>query len=146
MVLRAQWPLGTIAQFFHFVAEEKNKQKKNKGILWLGYHRYPSNYKRLEKKQTINSWKRHALCDAVLSYESNRWKFIVRGTKYGRFTTINISKYEHFTRKINRICSHLVCTLCFPAFFAVLSLICHHSYSCYKTKVWCWDVFQGVMS
>ena len=23
MVLRAQWPLGTIAQFFHFVAEEK---------------------------------------------------------------------------------------------------------------------------
>ena len=53
MVLRAQWPLGTIAQFFHFVAEEKNKKKqkqkqkkkrrqKNKGILWLGYHRYPS--------------------------------------------------------------------------------------------------------
>ena len=25
MVLRAQWPLGTIAQFFHFVAEEKKK-------------------------------------------------------------------------------------------------------------------------
>ena len=45
MVLRAQWPLGTIAQFFHFVAEEKKKEKKttkNKGILWLGYHRYPS--------------------------------------------------------------------------------------------------------
>ena len=30
MVLRAQWPLGTIVQFFHFVAEEKNKNKKNK--------------------------------------------------------------------------------------------------------------------
>ena len=54
MVLRAQWPLGTIAQFFHFVAEEKKKKKrqqtkkkdnkqKKKGILWLGYHRYPSN-------------------------------------------------------------------------------------------------------
>ena len=28
MVLRAQWPLGTIAQFFHFVAEEKKKKKK----------------------------------------------------------------------------------------------------------------------
>ena len=27
MVLRAQWPLGTIVQFFHFVAEEKNKKK-----------------------------------------------------------------------------------------------------------------------
>ena len=25
---------------------------------------------RLEKKQIINSWKRHALCDSVLSYES----------------------------------------------------------------------------
>ena len=38
MVLRAQWPLGTIAQFFHFVVEEKKKKddKKNKGILWLG--------------------------------------------------------------------------------------------------------------
>ena len=42
-VLRAQWPLGTIAQFFHFVAEEKKKRRqKNKGILWQGYHRYPS--------------------------------------------------------------------------------------------------------
>ena len=28
---------------------------------------------RLEKKQTINSWKRHALCDSVLSHERNRW-------------------------------------------------------------------------
>ena len=43
MVLRAQWPQGTIAQFFLFVAEEKKKRQKNKGILWLGYHRYPSN-------------------------------------------------------------------------------------------------------
>ena len=30
---------------------------------------------RLEKKPTINSWERHALCDSVLSYEWNRWKF-----------------------------------------------------------------------
>ena len=46
MVLRAQWPLSTIVQFFHFVAEGKKKKRrqKNKGILWLGY-RYPSNYK-----------------------------------------------------------------------------------------------------
>ena len=45
---------------------------------------------RLEKKPTINSWNCHALCDSVLSCE--------RKLKYGRFTTINISKYEHFTR------------------------------------------------
>ena len=25
------------------------KRQKNKGILWLGYHRYPSNYKRYER-------------------------------------------------------------------------------------------------
>ena len=30
---------------------------------------------RLEKKQTINPWKRHALCYSVLSYERNRWEF-----------------------------------------------------------------------
>ena len=29
---------------------------------------------RLEKP-TIKSWKRHALCDSVLSYERNPWKF-----------------------------------------------------------------------
>ena len=28
---------------------------------------------RLEKKQTINSWKRHVLCDLALSNERNRW-------------------------------------------------------------------------
>ena len=32
MVLRTQWPLGTIAQFFHFVAEEKKKDKKTKAF------------------------------------------------------------------------------------------------------------------
>ena len=30
MALRVQWPLGTIAQFFHFVAEEKKGRQKNK--------------------------------------------------------------------------------------------------------------------
>ena len=30
MVLRAQWPLSTIAQFFHFVAEEKKKKRRQK--------------------------------------------------------------------------------------------------------------------
>ena len=33
------------------------------------------------------------------------------GKKYGRFTTINILKYEHFTRKINKTYSHPVCPL-----------------------------------
>ena len=29
MVLRAQWPLGTIAQFFHFVAEVISSLKQD---------------------------------------------------------------------------------------------------------------------
>ena len=33
---------------------------------------------------------------------------IVQGTKYGRFTTINISKYEDFSRKINKTYSYPV--------------------------------------
>ena len=42
MVLRAQWPLGTIAQFVHFMVEEKKRRQEIEGILWLGYHKYPS--------------------------------------------------------------------------------------------------------
>ena len=34
MVLRAQWPLGTIAQFFHFVAEEKKKDDKKTKVFY----------------------------------------------------------------------------------------------------------------
>ena len=37
----------------------------------------------LEKKPTINSWKRHVLCDSVLSYERNRWKiWLICSGKY----------------------------------------------------------------
>ena len=30
---------------------------------------------RLDKKQTTNSWKRHMLCDSMLTYGRNRWEF-----------------------------------------------------------------------
>ena len=36
MVLRAQWPVGTIAQFFHFVAEEKKKTTKKQRRFMTG--------------------------------------------------------------------------------------------------------------
>ena len=52
--------------------------------------------------QTITSWKRRAFCNAVFSYERNTLKEIVWGMEYGRLTTINISKNEHFTRKIDK--------------------------------------------
>ena len=54
--------------------------------------------------------------------------------KYGRFTTINILKYEHFTRKINKTYSHPVCPLQFLVISAVLSLLYLHCHSCQKTK------------
>ena len=45
-------------------------------------------------------WKRHALCYAVFGFARNRWLntlyWIVWETKYGRFTTLNIPKCEHF--------------------------------------------------
>ena len=44
---------------------------------------------------------------------------------------INISKYEHFTRKIDEI----LCPLNFLAFSTVLSLLFHYCYSCQKTKL-----------
>ena len=48
----------------------------------------------------IYSWKRHALCYAVLGYARNRRLNTLQGmvweTKYGRFTTQNIPKLEHF--------------------------------------------------
>ena len=52
------------------------------------------------------------------------------GKKHGRFATINISKYEHFTSKTIRTYSHLVCPSWFPVFSTVLSLFCRHCYSC----------------
>ena len=49
----------------------------------------------------IFSRKRHALCYAVFGFARDRWLNmlygIVRETKYGRFTTLNIPKWEHFT-------------------------------------------------
>ena len=49
----------------------------------------------------IYSWKRRALCFAVLGCVRNLWLNTLWGlfweTKYGRFTTLNIAKCEHFT-------------------------------------------------
>ena len=67
----------------------------------------------------IYSWKRHALCYAVLGYARTRWLNTLYGivwdTKYGRFTTLTIPKYEHFTR--------LVCPLRFLVISAMRELL-----------------------
>ena len=52
----------------------------------------------------------------------------VQGTKYVRFTTINISKCD-FSRKINKTFSYPVYPLQFLAISAVLSVLYHLRYS-----------------
>ena len=51
---------------------------------------------RLEKKQKINSWKRHALYVAGLSYARNRWEFerVVRNSMGKETWSIYIAKYS----------------------------------------------------
>ena len=53
-------------------------------------------------------------CNALLGMEL--------GKKYGRFTTLDILKYEHFTRKIKKTYSLLLCLSWFPAFSGVFTL------------------------
>ena len=64
----------------------------------------------------IYSWKRHALCYAVLGYARTRWLNTLYGivweTKYGRFTTLNIPKCEHFTLLVSPL-RFLVISACF---------------------------------
>ena len=66
----------------------------------------------------IYSWKRHPLCYAVSGYARkcglNMIYGIVWETKYGRFTTLNIPKCEHFTL--------LVCSLRFRVISAMRRL------------------------
>ena len=50
---------------------------------------------RLEKKQTIKSWKRHALSDSMLRYERNRWEFkqVIRNGIENEVRSIYNDKY-----------------------------------------------------
>ena len=50
---------------------------------------------RLDKKQTINSWKCHMLCDSVLTYGRNRWEFerVIRNSMGNEIWSIYNDKY-----------------------------------------------------
>ena len=80
----------------------------------------------------IYSWKRHALCYAVLYYARNRWLNtfyrIVWETKYGRFTTLNIPECEHFTL--------LMCLLRFLVTSAMRRLGYVQSFKIYMFRFW----------
>ena len=57
------------------------------------HHRPPRLTSR--EKAKINSWTRHALCDSVLSYERNRWKFkhVIRNSMANEIWSIYNDKY-----------------------------------------------------
>ena len=50
---------------------------------------------RLDKKQTINLWKCHMLCDSVLTYGRNRWEFerVIRNSMGNEIWSIYYDKY-----------------------------------------------------
>ena len=86
----------------------------------------------------IYSWKRHALCYAVFGFARNRWLNTLYGivweTKYGRFTTRNIPKCEHFTL--------LVCPLRFLVISAMERLGNVQSFKTYMSRFWAfWDIY-----
>ena len=80
----------------------------------------------------IYSWKCHALCYAVFGFARNRWLNTLYGivweTKYGRFTTLNIPKCEHFTL--------LVCPLRFLVISAMRRLGNVQSFKTYMFRFW----------
>ena len=80
----------------------------------------------------IYSWKRHALCYAVFGFARNRWLNTLYGivweTKYGRFTTLNIPKCEHFTL--------LACPLLFLVISAMRRIGNVQSFKTYMFRFW----------
>ena len=89
------------------------------------------------KRRKINSRTRtylfmKALCYAVLGFARNRWHNklygIVWEIKYGRFTTLNILKCEHFTL--------LVCPLRFLVISAMRRLGNVQSFKTYMFRFW----------
>ena len=89
----------------------------------------------------IYSWKRHALCYAVFGFARNRWLNTLYGivweTKYGRFTTLNIPKCEHFTL--------LVCSLRFLVISAMKRLGNVQSFKTYMSRFWAfWPRLSGL--
>ena len=122
-------------------------QRKDRATLYSSLENLPTSCftsspsSSLERKKTINSWKCHALCDSVLSCESNRWEFehVIRNNMGNEILSIYNDKHFEiwaFTRKIIKTFSYLVCPLWFLVISAVLSLICYHWYSCNKKKTW----------
>ena len=125
-------------------------QSYNPGVLGWGFLRFllclqlrslsrgvPSSYLEKDERSTLRhicvySRERHALCYAVFGFAKNHWLKTLNGivweTKYGRFTTLNISKCEHFTL--------LVCPLRFLVISVMRRLGNVQSSKTYKFRFW----------
>lgn len=116
-----------------------SRSRRNKRVLFITG--VPSSC--VEKKRNSISWKLQALCDAVLSLARNRGEFerviwkdqdSIANEIWSISVALDIPKYENLTRKINKTYSLLLCPSWFWAISAVLGLLYHHCYSCYKTR------------
>ena len=81
-----------------FVSNVWSSDSRHEAVLWWSFQKSfdtggPSS--RLEKKQTIKSWKRHALFDSMLRYERNRWEFkqVIRNGIENEIRSIYNDKY-----------------------------------------------------
>ena len=93
---------------------------------------------RLDKKQAINSWKRHMLCDSVLTYGRNCWEFehvtknsmgneiwSIYNNKYFKIWTFyTFNQYNLFTSFVSVVVSGVLCRF---------KLAFRHCYPCYTT-------------
>ena len=125
-------------------------QSYNPGVLGWGFSRLllrfqlgslstgvPSSHLKKDERLILGhvciySWKCHPLCYAVLGYARNRRLDaslgIVWETKYGRFTSLNTPKFEHFTL--------IVCPLRFLVISVMRRLGNAQSYKIYVFSFW----------
>ena len=114
--------------------EEQLRQYQNMNVVAQAAHAHVSRKRQRLIPESVTRCVTRCLVTKGTVENLNTLKGIVWRAKYGRFTTINISKYKQFTRRINKTYSHPVCPLYFLSISAVLSLLYRHCHSCQKTK------------
>ena len=92
---------GAYCRFDHWIVKSRVHLHKNfpRNCHFLRYfqniHTTSVPSSRLEKKQKINSRKRHAFCNSVLTYDRNRWEFehVIRSSTGNEIWSIYFNKY-----------------------------------------------------
>ena len=126
---------GAYCRFDHWIVKSRVHLHKNfpRNCHFLRYfqniHTTSVPSSRLEKKQKINSRKRHAFCNSVLTYDRNRWEFehVIRSSTGNEIWSIYFNKYfEIWILLLLLYITYIFCVRCgfrrslpFYAFFAI---------------------------